>query len=98
MMKTEFNQAEYVEAYQRENMRQIRLKLNRKTEPELIAWLESKDNIQGYIKDVIRKIWTLTNERPFLSVSFLWNREHFYRNRCRPFIKGIWLMHDCFKR
>lgn len=54
-MTEKFNQADYVEAYQRKNIRQIRLKLNRKTEPELIAWLESKDNIQGYIKDIVRK-------------------------------------------
>lgn len=54
-MTEKFNQADYVEAYQRKNIRQIRLKLNRKTEPELIEWLESKDNIQGYLKNLIKK-------------------------------------------
>ena len=46
---------EYMAQYEKENLRQIRLKINRKTEPELLAWIEKQDNIQGYIKELIRK-------------------------------------------
>ena len=48
-------QAEYMANYEKENLRQIRLKINRKTEPELLAWIEKQENIQGYIKELIRK-------------------------------------------
>ena len=44
---------EYLAQYEKENLRQIRLKINRKTEPELLAWIEKQDNIQGYIKRLI---------------------------------------------
>lgn len=44
---------EYLNQYEKENLRQIRLKINRKTEPELLAWIEKQDNIQGYIKRLI---------------------------------------------
>lgn len=46
---------EYMAKYEKENLRQIRLKINRKTEPELLEWIEKKDNIQGYIKNLIRE-------------------------------------------
>ena len=44
---------EYLAQYEKENLRQIRLKINRKTEPELLEWIEKKPNIQGYIKILI---------------------------------------------
>lgn len=43
----------YLNNYEKENLRQIRLKINRKTEPELLEWIEKQDNIQGYIKRLI---------------------------------------------
>ena len=46
-------QTEYMANYEKENLRQIRLKINRKTEPELLEWIEKQDNIQGYIKKLI---------------------------------------------
>ena len=46
---------EYLNQYEKENLRQIRLKLNRKTEPKMIEWLEKQENIQGYIKRLIRE-------------------------------------------
>ena len=42
---------EYVKTFQRQFM----LKCNRKTEPELVEWLESKENVQTYLKELIRK-------------------------------------------
>ncbi|MBO7663779.1 MAG: hypothetical protein J6U01_10445 [Clostridia bacterium] len=44
---------EYLKNYEKENLRQIRLKVNRKTEPDLLAWIEKQKNIQGYIKRLI---------------------------------------------
>ena len=46
-------QTEYLAKYEKENLRQIRLKINRKTELELLEWIEKQDNIQGYIKRLI---------------------------------------------
>ena len=46
---------EYLNQYEKENIRQIKLKINRKTEPELLEWVEKQENIQGYIKQLIRK-------------------------------------------
>ena len=46
---------EYLNKYEKDNLRQIRLKINRKTEPELLEWIEKKDNIQGYIKRLIQE-------------------------------------------
>ena len=40
--------------YDRENTRRINLKLNNKTDAEIIAILEEQENIQGYIKRLIR--------------------------------------------
>lgn len=44
---------EYFNKYEKDKLRQIRLKINRKTEPELLEWIEKHDNIQGYIKRLI---------------------------------------------
>ena len=48
-------QTEYMAAYEKDNLRQIRLKINRRTEPELLEWIEKQDNIQGYIKRLIQE-------------------------------------------
>ena len=48
-------QTEYMANYEKENLRQIRLKINRKTEPDLLTWVEKQENVQGYIKELIRR-------------------------------------------
>lgn len=40
--------------YKAANTKQIKFVLNKNTEPDLIAHLESIDNVQGYIKLLIR--------------------------------------------
>lgn len=45
-------------AYDRENTRRINLKLNNKTDADIIEWLESRkddEGIQGAIKRLIRE-------------------------------------------
>lgn len=41
--------------YDKAHTTQILLKLNNKTDAYIIAWLQSLDNKQGYIKELIRK-------------------------------------------
>lgn len=41
--------------YDKANARYMTLKLNMKTEADLIEWLNSIDNRQGYIKRLIRE-------------------------------------------
>lgn len=50
----EFDQGKYVQQYIKNNIRQIRLTLNQKTEQDLIDWLEQQPNKQGYLKQLIR--------------------------------------------
>lgn len=40
--------------YKAAHTKQIKFVLNKNTEPDLIAYLEAIDNVQGYIKALIR--------------------------------------------
>ena len=40
--------------YQAANTKMIAIRINKKLEPELLEWLESKNNKSGYILDLIR--------------------------------------------
>lgn len=41
--------------YNAKNVKQIKINLNRKTDADIIDYLEKADNVQGLIKDLIRK-------------------------------------------
>ena len=41
--------------YDKQNTRRINLKLNNKTDADIIKQLESQENIQGYLKRLIRE-------------------------------------------
>ena len=41
--------------YDAKTAKYISLKLNRNTDDEIIKWLESQQNIQGYLKELIRQ-------------------------------------------
>ena len=41
--------------YQKRKIKQVKINLNVETDSDIIKILESKDNVQGYIKDVIRR-------------------------------------------
>lgn len=43
------------EKYQKESIKRVVLKLNKKTDADILAWLDSINNKQGMIKDIIRK-------------------------------------------
>lgn len=40
--------------YNKTNVKQVKLNLNRKTDEDIIEALEACSNVQGYIKDLIR--------------------------------------------
>lgn len=41
--------------YDKENTIQVRFKLNKKTDADIIEHLQTVENKQGYLKDLIRK-------------------------------------------
>ena len=49
------DRAKYEIEYRKKNVKQVMCKLNRNTDPDLIEWIESKENMQGYLKSLIRK-------------------------------------------
>ena len=48
-----FNKQQYDIEYVRENQKQVMVKINRKTEPDLYAWISSIEHPQTYIKSLI---------------------------------------------
>lgn len=52
--KSQAKYTAYKTAWDRENTRQYKLKLNKNTDADLIAWLDSIENRQNYIKELIR--------------------------------------------
>ena len=42
-------------AYDREHTKLIGMKLNLKTDADILAFLATKENVQGYLKNLIRK-------------------------------------------
>lgn len=45
---------EYNEAYQKKMIRRVVVKLNKNTDKDILAKIEATDNVQGYIKSLIR--------------------------------------------
>lgn len=43
------------ERYDAANTKQFKMKLNLRTDADILAWLESQNNKQGAIKELIRK-------------------------------------------
>lgn len=43
------------EKYQKENISRVVLKLNKKTDADLLEWIETLDNKQGTIKEILRQ-------------------------------------------
>lgn len=41
--------------YNKVNVKQIKINLNKKTDADIIKYLEMADNVQGLIKDLIRQ-------------------------------------------
>lgn len=54
MTKSQAKYTAYKTAWDRENTKQYKLKLNKNTDADLITWLDSIENKQSYLKDLIR--------------------------------------------
>ena len=49
--------------YDKENTRALMLKLNKKTDADILEYLETLDNVQGHIKMLIRcEMWKQKNK------------------------------------
>lgn len=46
---------EYDISYATENLKRISFNLNRNTDQDIISYLESKPNVQGFLKSLIRE-------------------------------------------
>ena len=55
MSEKRAKRVQYEVDYIRQNQRQFMVKVNRKLEPEMVDWLEAKDNVQAYVKQLIRE-------------------------------------------
>lgn len=55
--------SKYKEEWDKVNTTQVKIKLNNNTDRDIIAWLDSVDNKQGMIKELIRNAGGLNNER-----------------------------------
>lgn len=53
--KTTEAQRRAIAKYKNKMQRNITLSLNRKTDADMIAFLENKENMVGYIKSLVRK-------------------------------------------
>ena len=49
--------------YDAKNTKQYHMKFNLNTDAELIKWLDSQQNIQGYIKELIRRDMPIACDR-----------------------------------
>lgn len=54
-VKTSEAQKKAVRKYDAQNTKQLHFKLNIKTDADILDWLEKQENVQGYIKQLIRK-------------------------------------------
>lgn len=52
---TENRASKASQRYDAENTSRVYIKLNKKTDADIIGWLSTKGNTQGYIKEVIRR-------------------------------------------
>lgn len=53
--KSQAKYTAYKTAWDRENTRQYKLKLNKRTDEDIINWLDDHENKQEYIKRLIRE-------------------------------------------
>lgn len=49
---------DYIAQYQRENIKRVVVKVNRKTQQDIADHLEAIENVQGYIINLIREDMT----------------------------------------
>ena len=53
-----------VDKYNKQNIRQYTLKINRRYDPDLIEWLDQQESVQGYLNRIIRADYEAHNPHP----------------------------------
>ena len=53
-----FDQTKYIEGYIKENIKQVRVSLNKRHDADVIEWLGKQPSASGYIKRLIREDMT----------------------------------------
>lgn len=53
--KAHVSKLKYINEYNKNNYKQFKIWLNKSTMADVIEWLDTKDNKQGYVIDLIRK-------------------------------------------
>lgn len=77
--------------YDAQNTRQVKLKLNLRTDADIIGWLSLKTNTQGYIKSLIREDMKM-KEQEYVVVALSENKNddsEFERLRTNDISKAI---------
>ena len=47
------DQRAYNDQYQKENIKQVKFKLNKNLDADLIDWIESQENVNAYLKRLV---------------------------------------------
>lgn len=55
LIKTEYSMRKAIDKYDKNNTKQFKMKLNKKTDADIIEFLENQSNIQGTLKELIRQ-------------------------------------------
>lgn len=55
LIKTSVSMRKAIDKYDKNNTKQIKMKLNKNTDADIIAFLENQENIQGKLKELIRQ-------------------------------------------
>lgn len=55
LIKTEYSMRKAIDKYDKNNTKQFKMKLNKKTDADIIEFLENQENIQGTLKELIRQ-------------------------------------------
>ena len=66
--KTTEAQRRAIHKYNKKMRRNLTLSLNRKTDADMIAFLENKENVGGYIKNLVRK--EMDKAKKYIHVKF----------------------------
>lgn len=53
-----FDQTKYIEGYIKENIKHVRVSLNKRNDADVIEWLGKQPSASGYIKRLIREDMT----------------------------------------
>lgn len=55
MAKTKYDVYRRIDEWQKENVKRVVIKLNKRTDADILEVLSKQESVQGYIKDAIRQ-------------------------------------------